>query len=67
MTNKFVMIAIAVITMFYISDSIAQRTSGRIRGAVNDADLDWFSNYNSALREAKKTGKPIFLEYRCVP
>ncbi len=29
--------------------------------------IRWFDNYATALREAKRTGKPIFLEYRCEP
>lgn len=27
----------------------------------------WFDNYGRAMAEAKRTGKPIFLEYRCEP
>lgn len=30
-------------------------------------DLYWFDNYAEALQEAQRTGKPIFLEYRCEP
>jgi len=29
--------------------------------------LVWLDNYEAALKEAKKTGKPIFLEFRCAP
>ena len=33
-----------------------------------DADgIHWLTNYQDALTEAKATGKPIFLEYRCEP
>jgi hypothetical protein len=33
-----------------------------------DADgIHWLSNYQDALKEARATGKPIFLEYRCEP
>ncbi len=35
--------------------------------AAQDDGLYWFDNYNDALQEAKRTGKPIFLEYRCEP
>lgn len=36
--------------------------------AVADNDrLIWLDNYDAALQEAKKTGKPIFLEFRCAP
>ena len=27
----------------------------------------WFDDYGKAMEEAKRTGKPIFLEYRCEP
>lgn len=29
--------------------------------------LRWLSNYKDAVEEARRTGKPIFLEYRCEP
>ena len=34
--------------------------------AQNDR-LYWLNNYEEALREAKKTQQPIFLEFRCEP
>jgi len=27
----------------------------------------WLTDYNAALAEAKRTGKPIFLVFRCEP
>lgn len=33
----------------------------------DDDSLMWLDDYQEALREAKNTGKPIFLEYRCEP
>lgn len=27
----------------------------------------WLGNYQEAIQEAKRTGKPIFLEFRCEP
>ena len=27
--------------------------------------VEWLSNYKDAIQEAKRTQKPIFLEYRC--
>ncbi len=33
----------------------------------DDDSLTWLDSYQEALREAKATGKPIFLEYRCEP
>lgn len=29
--------------------------------------VDWLDNYAEAIKVAKATGKPIFLEYRCEP
>jgi len=29
--------------------------------------VDWLDNYQEALQQARATGKPIFLEYRCEP
>ncbi len=33
--------------------------------AAQDEGIDWLSNYEAARELAKKTGKPIFLEFRC--
>ena len=30
-------------------------------------DIQWLDNYGDALREARRTGRPIFLEFRCEP
>ena len=35
--------------------------------AAQDGGIFWFNNYEDALQEAQRTGKPIFLEYRCEP
>ena len=35
--------------------------------AQDDDSLYWLDNYQAAVKEAKATGKPIFLEYRCEP
>ena len=37
---------------------------GIIPGPAPD-EIVWFENYRDAIREAKKTQKPIFLEFRC--
>ena len=29
--------------------------------------IEWLDDYDEALVEAKRTGKPIFLEFRCSP
>jgi len=32
---------------------------------ADDDTVEWLSNYKDAIQEAKRTHKPIFLEYRC--
>ncbi len=32
---------------------------------AEDDTVEWLSSYKDAIREAKRTQKPIFLEYRC--
>jgi hypothetical protein len=32
-----------------------------------DSELSWHHDYAGALAEAKRTGQPLFLEFRCVP
>jgi hypothetical protein len=34
---------------------------------AQDDEIFWYGNYDDAIQEAKRTGKPIFLEYRCEP
>ena len=34
---------------------------------AQEETLDWLDNYKQAIAEAKRTQKPIFLEYRCEP
>jgi uncharacterized protein YyaL (SSP411 family) len=33
--------------------------------AAQEDTVDWLDNYPKALAEAKRTNKPIFLEFRC--
>ena len=34
---------------------------------AQDERIYWRNNYSEAIREAKQTQKPIFLEFRCEP
>lgn len=47
---------VACLAWFIVSPSLAQ-----------DNRIYWLNNYAEAIREAKKTQKPIFLEFRCEP
>ena len=37
------------------------------QGNQSADDIVWLGTYEAALKEARATGKPIFLEYRCEP
>ena len=52
---KFV-IAISLLSLA----AIAQSKPG-------EDEIVWLDNYQAALKAARATGKPIFLEYRCEP
>ena len=32
---------------------------------AQDDSINWLGSYQEALRQAKETGKPIFVEFRC--
>ena len=36
-------------------------------GAQDDDTLEWLDDYDEAFALAKRTGKPVFLEFRCAP
>lgn len=36
-------------------------------GSINNSAIIWVQSYSEAIAQAKLTGKPIFLEFRCVP
>ena len=51
--------AAAALLMAFVSiPALAQSADGMI---------EWLDDYAAALAEAKRTGKPIFLEFRCAP
>lgn len=35
--------------------------------ALANETVPWIESYDEALEEARRTGKPIFLEFRCAP
>ena len=45
--------------------------AGMVLSAVIPAfaqdEIQWLDRYSDAIREAKRTQKPIFLEFRCEP
>jgi len=38
-----------------------------IPSLAQDDEIRWLDNYREAIQEAKRTQKPIFLEFRCEP
>ena len=34
---------------------------------AQEPEIEWINNYPAAIARAKATGKPLFLEFRCVP
>ncbi|MBT3271304.1 hypothetical protein HN371_29470 [Candidatus Poribacteria bacterium] len=36
-------------------------------GLAQEPEIEWIDNYPAAIARAKATGKPLFLEFRCVP
>ena len=47
--------------------AVAALACAPFTAAQGSDDLYWFNNYAAAMREARATGKPIFLVYRCAP
>ena len=43
--------------------SLAAAVCGALR--AQDEGINWLGNYQEALRQARETHKPIFLEFRC--
>ncbi len=38
-----------------------------VSSLAQEPEIDWIDNYPAAIGEAKATGKPLFVEFRCVP
>jgi uncharacterized protein YyaL (SSP411 family) len=52
---RYVLAAIISLSLFNAAPLTAQE----------EDTIDWFDNYEKAVQEAKRTNKPIFLEFRC--
>ena len=42
-------------------------SSAVLRAQQDDETVEWLGDYKQGLAEAKRTGKPMFVEYRCEP
>ncbi len=47
--------------------SAISRSVSLLQLPQNREYIPWFGSYARALAQARKTGKPIFLEFRCAP
>jgi len=50
--------------------SLSGKSSDVIAESVivqDDGFLEWMDDYDEAIALAKKTGQPVFLEFRCAP
>ncbi len=53
-----------------VSLSLSGKTSEVVAESVivqADETLEWMDDYHEAIALAKKTGQPVFLEFRCAP
>jgi len=41
--------------------------AGAGRFLAQDNEIRWLDNYRETIEEAKRTQKPVFLEFRCEP
>jgi hypothetical protein len=56
------------VTLFFMTWSAIMAIAFPWHCKAQDSDsITFHENYNEALREAKQTRKPIFLEFRCAP
>ncbi len=50
---------------FYLFQTILMLLGWSSALRAQDETVDWLDNYKQAIEEAKRTQKPIFLEFRC--
>jgi hypothetical protein len=73
--NTIKLLALGIVlwsaAIFISPDSEHRAAAGSVthrpKAAQADDRLIWLDNYEAALKEARATGKPIFLEFRCWP
>ena len=57
----------SVVAVLGLSAGLAVAAEDKSNGAAEDGTLFWHTELDKAKEEAKATGKPIFLEFRCAP
>lgn len=53
--------------LLWIATASVSGASPRSVAAQDDDTLEWLDDYDQAFALAKKTGQPVFLEFRCAP
>jgi hypothetical protein len=57
---------VRTLTVHYLLASVVILSFAAALSAQDDM-IYWIENYPEAIQEARKTGKPLFLEFRCEP
>ncbi|MDQ2900881.1 MAG: hypothetical protein M3Y07_13940 [Acidobacteriota bacterium] len=57
--------AVPVLRTFLTIAVLSALTPLFAQDKAQDETVDWLDNYKQAIKEAKRTRKPIFLEFRC--
>lgn len=52
-----------LLTSLFLLACVGAPLAGRMQ--AQDDTIKWLDNYQEALRQAKQTQKPMFLEFRC--
>ena len=64
-------IVFGLVILYVLSGSTEASQRGHSRrtepSLTSVEDIIWIDNYRRAIAEGKRSGKPIFLEYRCAP
>lgn len=67
--SSAIVLGVAVVYVLYGSTEASQQR--HLRGLqpslTREESIVWIDNYREAIAQAKRTGKPIFLEFRCAP
>jgi hypothetical protein len=62
------LLVIVTLTAVSFGNPGASNRASLVPGKDTASDrLAWLDNYQAALKQARATGKPIFLEFRCAP
>ena len=65
MTGGGQMVRVTIYFMRTIWTAISALLFFVASAAAQDEGIQWLDNYAKAIEEAKRTQKPIFLEFRC--